>query len=599
VSAPPELGFDLPFEIDLERLVALPDDEREEAFRHIQEFKRRLANNPMWTVLPHEGEHGYKTANGIALTGHESRGQVEFLELNTHGVFLGAVVASNRFGKTHINIIDAAVQTLPKEFVPPWLLPYKQLDPAVRDIRMRFIGPDKDRWRDRACVPKMRSLLPPEALHGGSFDKAWKVREGILHFADGSWWDFLTHDMELDAFASVELDSVRIDEEPTGEVGERQYAESVRGLIDRAGNVRITLTPVEGIGWLYDELADENGDPRKDVDAWCVTGAIEHNPHISEQGRERAKKVWAKRPGEYDARAKGLWTYREGLIFPEFKRELERPPGERGGGHLRIARALRADDPRTPAPRDHRTGQWMVPVFEAIDPGINVDHPFAFSVAFLNSGATDVFGMDDVLEVFYCFKAPDLTVNQQAQIVFDARAHFGYEPTFTVIDPNSAKQRNQQSGKELIALWREEGVYPVTGQNSRVLTYETVRLRLRGATPPGAPPDPATARYRVWTGVPNELLGDELVKYRWKKGNPRAEGAPRAEPVKKNDDLVDTQRYMLTRIPIWRGEAPIEDEIDDLAGAHPQQDLLRMHLRHIRHGLRRGKGGRVGGVWGR
>lgn len=591
----PEIDFELPFEVDLDALLALPEDEREEAYARIQEFKRALTGNPLWTFLPHQGEHGYKIKHGIPLNGRESRGQVEFLELDALGVFLAAVVASNRFGKTEINILAAAVQTLPRELIPPWLLPYKVLDPAVRDVRMRFIGPDKDRWRDRACVPKMRRLLPPEALWGGSFDKAWKIREGILHFADGSWWDFLTHDMELDAFASVELDSVRIDEEPTGEVGERQYAESVRGLIDRAGTVRITLTPVEGIGWLYDELADENGAPRKDTEAWCVTGAIEHNPHISKKGVEQALKVWAKRPGEYDARAKGLWTYREGLIFPEFRRELETPPGDPTGGHLRPARPLRAGDPTIPAPRDYKTGRWTVPVFEALDPGINVDHPFALTVAFLNTGLTDVYGMDDVLEVFHAFKAPNMTVNQQAQVVFEARAHFGYVPTFTVMDPNSAKQRNMESGKELIALWREEGIFPVTGQNSRVLTYETVRLRMRGAVPPGAPPDPSTSRYRIWTGEVDAVLGDEWVKYRWKKNNNRTEDVPRPEPVKKNDDCVDTQRYMMTRIPIWRGESNIEDELPDEV-MHPQRELLKQHLRHVREHLRKPKG-RTGGVW--
>lgn len=583
MTAAPDLGFDLPFEVDLDALLALGDEEREEAFAKIQEFKRGLQANPMWTVMPHEGEYGFKVKHGIALTGNESRGQVEFLEMTPKGVFLGAVVASNRFGKTHINLIDAAIQTLPAPFLPPWLLPYKVLDPQVRDIRMRFIGPDKDRWRDRACVPKMRQLIPPEALLGGSFDKAWKVREGVLQFADGSWWDFLTHDMELDAFASVELDSVRIDEEPTGETGQRQYEESVRGLIDRAGTVRITLTPVEGIGWLYDELADEDGEPRKTVDAWCVTGAIEHNPHISEQGVERAKKVWAKNPGTYRARAEGLWTYREGLILPEFAREMERPPGSATpGGHLRAERPLRATASNPVAPCTS-TGVWRVPVFEAIDPGINVDHPFAFTVAFLNTGATDVFGMDDVLEVFHAHKEPDLTVTQQAQIVLEARERFAYQPTYTVIDP-SARNRNQESGKELIDLWRKEGIFPILGQNSRALTYGEWRGRL------------ATHRYRIWTGLVNELLGDEMVKYRWKRASGRSEDVPSPQPIKRNDDLVDTQRYMVVRIPVWRGDPNVEDSLPDDV-MFPQKELLRAHLRHVRKARNRPKGS-VGGVWG-
>lgn len=587
--------FERPFTVDFDALLgAGDDDQRAENFAKMQEFKRAMALNPMWSVMPHQGEYGYKIKHGIALNGNESRGQVEFLECGPRGVFLAAIVASNRFGKTHINILDAAIQTLPVEFIPPWLLPYKVLDPVSRDIRMRFIGPDKDRWRDRACVPKMRAMLPPAALLGGSFDKAWKQREGLLTFADGSWWDFLTHDMELDAFASVELDSARIDEEPTGEAGERQYEETVRGLIDRAGNVRITLTPVEGIGWLHEELADENDDPMKTTDAWCVTGSIDHNPHISRRGRERAKKTWMKRnPQTYKARAEGLWVHREGLIFPEFVRLLEMPPGSsEPGGHLRVDRRLRDHD--APSPRDWNTGRWLVPVFEAIDPGINVDHPFALTIAFLNSAATDVYGMDDVLEVFYAYKRPDLTVNQQAQIVFEARDRFKYTPTFTVIDPAS-RSRNQESGKQLVELWREEGIHPVFGQNSRTLTYEAMHMRLGGAVPPGAPPDPNTSRYRVWASL-DPVFGDEMGNYRWKKPSGRTENAPPAEPVKKNDDCIDTQRYMVARIPVWRGDyALIERELPAEA-QHPQRELLKRHLIHARRNLKRPKG-RVGGVW--
>jgi hypothetical protein len=572
-------AFDLPFEIDLDKLLALPEDQREEAYAHIQALKRGLNANPMWTVMPHLGEYGRKVKEGLPLTGRESRGQVEFLECTPKGVFHAAVVAGNRFGKTQINVVEAAVQTLPRDFLPPWLLPYKTLDPEKRDIRGRFIGPDKDRWIGRSCVPKMRLLLPPAALLGGSFDKAWKVREGILTFADGSWWDFLTHDMELDAFSSVELDFARFDEEPTGAAGERIYDETIRGLVDRAGYIRSTLTPVEGIGWLHSELADENGEPRKDDEAYVVTGSIDDNPHISDKGREQAKRRWAKDPATYAARASGVWTHREGLIFPEFRRHVEQPPGsEHDGGHIRPDRPLR--NPYGPSPRDPETGQWLVPVFESIDPGINVDHPFAFTIAFLNTGATDPFGMDDVLEVFFAFKAPNLDVTQQAAVVHEARARFGYRPNFTKIDP-SARNRNPETGRRLIDAWRKEGIYPTPGQNDRALTYAEIRGRLN------------THRYRIWSSC-DATLGDEYVNYRWKKPRGVTENVAPPEPIKRNDDLIDTQRYMVVAIPAWRGEGPAIEETVPITD--PRRQLLKQHLSGLRK--RRGRpAGKVGGVW--
>lgn len=572
-------AFDLPFEVDLDKLLAMPDDQREEAYAQIQALKRGLSANPMWTVMPHSGEHGRKVTAGEPLTGRESRGQVEFLEATPKGVFHAAVVAGNRFGKTQINVIEAAIQTLPREFVPPWLLPYKTLDPEKRDVRMRFVGPDKDRWIGRSVVPKLRLLLPPAALSGGTFDKAWRVREGVLTFADGSWWDFLTHDMELDAFSSVELDTVRFDEEPTGAAGERIYDESIRGLVDRAGYIRSTLTPVEGIGWMHAELADENGDPRKDDEAYVVTGSIDDNPHISVKGREQAKRRWRKDPATYKARSDGLWTHREGLIFPEFRRYLEQPPGsEAEGGHIRADRPLR--NPAGPSPRDPRTGQWLVPVFEAIDPGINVDHPFAFTISFLNTGLTDVYGMDDVLETFYAFKEPNLNTNEQAAVVHEARARFGYQPNFTVIDP-AAQNRNPETGRRLIDAWRKEGVFPVPGQNDRALTYSEIRVRL------------GTHRWVIWSSI-DPIVGDEMANYRWKRVRGETENVPKPEPVKRNDDLVDTLRYKMVRIPVWRGDAPPLEEA--VAVTDPRRQLLKQHLQHLRK--RRGRpAGKTGGVW--
>src|SRR4051812_21136592 len=118
-----------PFEVDLEALEGLSDAELEQAHSDLRAFRESVEANPLWSFLPHRGEQEYREKRGIPLTGRESRGQVEFLELTPKGVFLGAVVAGNRFGKTHINIVDALIQTLPYELVPPWLHPYKVLDP--------------------------------------------------------------------------------------------------------------------------------------------------------------------------------------------------------------------------------------------------------------------------------------------------------------------------------------------------------------------------------------------------------------------------------------------------------------------------------------
>jgi hypothetical protein len=572
-----------PVEVDLDAIEALPEAEREQALSDLRALRSNIEANPLWSFLPHEGEKQYRLEHGIPLTGNESRGQVEFLELTPKGVFLGAVVAGNRFGKTHISFVHALIQTLPWELVPPWLHPYKLLDPAVRDVRIRFIGPDLNQWLAKSMESKMAELIPRAALKGGKLygkGGAWNDRERKLTFADGSWWDFLTHDMELDAFSSVELDMACFDEEPTGASGERIYDETVRGLVDREGCVRFTLTPVEGIGWLFSELVDEHDEPRKDEEVHVVTGDIDHNPHLSEKGKAQVLKRW-ERAGELDQRKKGLWKHREGLIFPEYRRTLETGPlEETAGGHIRADRDLR--QPRAGAPGrwviDH-AGQWQVPVFESIDPGINVDHPFAFTVSFLNTVHSDVFGREDVLETFHAYKQADGIVEEHAQYILRLRAALGYRPQFTVIDP-AAQNRNPETGRKLQEAFRRAGIHTVLGQNDRALTYAEVRGRL------------VDRRWVVWASA-DRLLGDEMVNYRWKRASGRTEDVPKPEPIKRNDDLIDTIRYKVIRIPLWRGDAaygPEEDPFD------PRRRLARESIRALRN--RHKRKGRTGGVWG-
>jgi hypothetical protein len=571
-----------PFEIDLEALERLDPHEREQAAANLGAIRELLSANPLWSFLPHRGEQEYREREGIPLTGSESRGQVEFLETTQRHVFLGAVVAGNRFGKTEINVKDAAIQTLPWEYIPPWLAPFKRLDPANRDIRIRFVGPDLNQWLAKSMKDKMRATIPPAALHKGSFDKAWSDRERKLTFADGSWWDFLTHDMDLDAFSSVELDRACFDEEPTGASGERQYDETVRGLVDREGDVRFTLTPVEGIGWLFSELTDEDGEPRKDEEVHVVTGDIDHNPHLTEKGKRQVLKRW-ERAGELEQRKSGLWKHREGLIFPEYLRRPEAGPLDDAlGGHLRSDRGLRrgGDEGDSGALRRSPVlpnGQWRVPVFEAIDPGINVDHPFAFIAAFLNTHETDVHGREDVLEVFHCHKLANGIVAEHAEHIKELRAALGYRPQFTVIDP-AAQNRNPETGRKLQEAFRREGIHTVLGQNDRSLTYSEIRGRL------------VDRRLVVWTSA-DRLLGDEFVNYRWKRASGRTEDVAKPEPIKRNDDLIDALRYMVLRIPVWRGDSihgPAESE-------DPRRRLARESLKQLRaRGKRRGK---TGGVW--
>jgi phage terminase large subunit-like protein len=98
---------------------------------------------------------------------------------------------------------------------------------------------------------------PREALWKGDFDKAYNDRERKLRFADGSWMDFLTHEMDVDAFAGADMHFVWFDEEPSGEKGKAQFEESLARLVDYDGHMRWTLTPLLGLNFVYYELTEQ------------------------------------------------------------------------------------------------------------------------------------------------------------------------------------------------------------------------------------------------------------------------------------------------------------------------------------------------------
>jgi hypothetical protein len=531
-----------PFEVDLDALNQLPPGEREEERARVEQLVAMAEANPQFRWVPHEGERGWKVQHGLPLSGEESRGQVEFLEAPQPVV---AAVAGNRFGKTEVGAEFCLIQMLPEEFLPPWLLPYRWERFAGREIFVRAIGTDLGKWLKKAMLPKLRKLIPPAALWKGSFDKAWQDREQKLQFANGSWMDFLTHDMALGAFASADLDIAWFDEEPPGELGRQQWEETGQRLIDRNGVERWTLTPLLGLSFVYHELTDGFGNPRCDDDVKVVTGDIDHNPHISEEGRRRALKKFEKEPLKLEARKSGRWVHFAGMIYPEWSEKR----------HVAPTRAI---------PRQTAESLPMVPVFEAIDPGINDEHKAAYVAAWL--------GFDDVLEVFHSIALAGQTVDDVAAHILDVRAALGFRPRWTVIDP-AAKNRHHATGRTLQFEYGRHGIYTIPGQNSRELGFNAVRQRLR------------TDRLVVQSHC--DTLIQFFGEYRWKAPRGQQIDKPRAEPIKRNDDELDALRYLVVQLPKPPEERQDEETLDGPTRA------FRQHLRRLRTGKRQG---RVGGA---
>jgi phage terminase large subunit-like protein len=558
-----------PFEIDVEALQALPPEVREEELAKVAILKAAMESNPLFRFVPHLGELGWKRreqekvregwsvdgwqlldelrarnpADGLTLGmplelqihGDESRGQVEFLEAEQP---IAAYTAGNRSGKTEIGSVWCLLQTLPDEFVPWWLEGYK-LWPGDQEMHVRVIGVDLGNWLEKALLPKLRKLIPPAALYKGDFDKAYTERTRKLRFADGSWWDFLTHDMDVDSYASADLDIAWFDEEPPGEKGKQQYEETLGRLADRDGFVRWTLTPLLGLTFVYHALRDAHGNPRDDDEVKVVLGDIDHNPHISERGRDRFLKRFAKDPLKLAARKSGRWVHFAGLIYSEFSQKR----------HI---------VPVRPIPRKDRKAAPLVPIYASIDPGINEDHQAALVFAWLDQR--------DVLEAFWTWKSPDTTVENVAKIYHAACEELGFRPRWTTIDP-AAQNRNHVTGRNVQFEYARHGIATVPGQNSRMAGFNAVKERLLSD--------------RLVVQASCEDLINEFEEYRWKSPRGRAEDAPKPEPIKRNDDLLDALRYLVMGLPQKAKAEAEEEEVSEATRAF-RHSLKRLSRRHRR-----------------
>jgi hypothetical protein len=200
-----------------------------------------------------------------------------------------------------------------------------------------------------------------------------------------------------------------------------------------------------------------------------------------------------------------------------------------------------------------------VPIYEAIDPGINKDHQVALVWAWVDE--------NDLLEVFHAIKRPDWTVEDAAGYIQMFRGEHMFTPRWTVIDP-AAQNRYHGTGRSLQWEYQRHGIWTLPGQNNRQAGFNAVKERL-----PMAPR--AHRSFPRGVQASCEELIDEFHTYRWKSPKGSGENAPKPEPIKRNDDLLDALRYLVMSMP-QKAESRPEPSPHDR-----DRELVREHLEYM------------------
>lgn len=464
-------------------LERLPDAQRGEAERHIAALRAQVDANPLFAWRPLRSPRrrvGSPQADFLALD-RDCKRQL--------------LAGGNRGGKTEVGVVKGLLQVCPEEFVPRELAPFKHWERS----RGRIVSPD---FKQQAMVvhEKIRRLVPRGALEGGEWAKAYDKRLGVLRFVGGSYIEFKTAEQDVDAHAGADLDWVHFDEEPPGEKGRLVYQENVVRLLDRGGALWLTMTPLLGLSWAYEELYER----RAEKGYALVSLSMDDNPTIDPE--QKAALLAGFTEDELKARRDGHFVHFKGRVFAAFDD--------------------RAHVVRAPS-REHVSECEVV---VGIDPGLT--QTGVVWVAYDSAERATVFA-----ELALTSPPVDVVCEEIRRI----NREWGIgEPLFYVIDP-SARNRTLTTAESVEGEYIRCGVCPIHGQNAVEAGVMLLRRKLES--------DP-----------PSMVVSEDCGQLRWQIGRYRRDDRTDGSfaVVKAHDHLVDAWRYAAMSRPYDIGVPPVE-----------------------------------------
>ena len=397
---------------------------------------------------------------------------------------LRAFFGGNQSGKTTIGVVDDLIQAVDEDVLPERLKQYKQYRAPFHG---RVITPDATSTRD-VVLEKFRELAPKDQLTGGSFDTAYEKARAVLSFANGSSIDFKTFEQDRDKHGGATLHRVHYDEEPPREIRN----EARIRLVKYRGDELFTMTPLEGMTWMLDEvweLRHQEGITAVQVD-------MTENPWLDKQAIDLALSGLTKE--EVQARKEGRFVHFAGLVYGEWDDQV----------HV------------CQQPKIKVVQGWDVIV--GVDPGVRGTG--VVWVGFDNENVSCTFD-----ELFV--SGEDAIPENVAERIRAKNKQWGIQPDFTVIDP-AAASRSVQTGESIEAAYQRAGVYCVHGQN-QVEAGVFERKRKLQHRPPLHTVS-RTCQRLLW----------ENSRYRI---DDRADG--KFQVVKRDDHELDAERYVLMARP--------------------------------------------------
>jgi phage terminase large subunit-like protein len=467
-------------------------------------LERLLERNPSQGFRPHPKQHTFL----------KSRDRVK------------AFFGGNQSGKTTAGVEDDIIQCVDRDSLPRHLRQYKQYEPP---FYCRIGTPDLGKTMG-AVQEKIKEWVPKDQLKGGGWDAAYAKADRVLHFTNGSFIEFMSYDQDRDQWGSATRHRVHYDEEPPETLRNEGHAR----ILHYGGDEIFTMTPLEGMTWMFDAIWEKRFTPGFTV----VQVDMDDNPHLD----ETAKKAYLDGLSEEERRMRksGQFVHIGGLVLAEFDEDLH------------VIDPIRADDLRGHVcvngidPGIVRGGVVFCSfdrddtmlVFDELYPQNWIVERTAFEIALKNAEYLNGTRMERKWALSYL---PDMVAQglvdggDMARIVQLLSAPIERQVMY-VIDP-SARNRSHINADNVEAAYQRCGIMVTPGQND--LQTGAFQLKRRLQRRP----------------VPALLISRKCVNWLWERS--RWKRKPTDDDsfavVPGDDHVLDPTRYVAqTR---WFGPA--------------------------------------------
>lgn len=439
------------------------------------------------TAVARPNIHGYVP--------HEK--QEEFHASTAQGrIFIGG----NRSGKTvsgACELVRAALGIDPhRKFPSP-------------PLRLRAVTVDRKQGIDKIILPELHRWIPKSTLRGGSWDKAYSKDLQTVTFENESFIEILTYEQDIEKHAGVSRHAVWFDEEPPQPI----FDEGLGRLVDTNGKWWMTMTPVEGMEFIYDFFQDQENGIDRGIDFINVNNA--ENPHI-EQGAIEALFLGLSAE-EREMRTTGQFRQLGKKVYADF--DLDR-------------HCISIADFR---PEPH----WFK--INGMDYGWA--NPTCWLFTYIDPRTMIFYIYDEMYE-------SRVGLEQWAPRLHRREERYGL-PLYRVCDPATAQKHGALGGASVHSTYADLGVYMALGNNDLQQGISRVRRLLQ---------EDRLKLIRETT--PN--LQHEFRRYRyadWANRKVASKNNQQEKPVKKDDHALDTLRYIVNAYLDW-GDTPPPIKID-------------------------------------